>query len=227
MILLSHSGAIVGGRITQYLLEKSRIVTQASEERNYHVFYELLAGLDQQLRDKYGLLTPDKYFYLNQVRKDPCIFAVQTREIQPVIWVIIDKNFSCLFQGGNCEIDGKSDVQDFKALLSAMQVLGFTSEEQDTIFKILASVLHLGNVYFHRKQMRHGQEGVEVGSDAEIRWAAHLLQVNSDGIIRALTTKTTVSFHPTNCPRSLEVPVLRRSHVINGVRSEKTYAINF
>ncbi|XP_071649931.1 unconventional myosin-XV-like [Temnothorax longispinosus] len=154
-----RDGAIIGGRITQYLLEKSRIVTQASEERNYHVFYELLAGLDQQLRDKYGLLTPDKYFYLNQ--------------------------------GGNCEIDGKSDVQDFKALLSAMQVLGFSSEEQDTIFKILASVLHLGNVYFHRKQMRHGQEGVEVGSDAEIRWAAHLLQVNSDGIIRALTTKTT------------------------------------
>lgn len=74
-----------------------------------------------------------------------------------------------------------------------MQVLGFTSEEQDTIFKILASVLHLGNVYFHRKQMRHGQEGVEVGSDAEIRWAAHLLQISSDGIIRALTTKTTVS----------------------------------
>ncbi|XP_076621995.1 unconventional myosin 10A isoform X4 [Colletes latitarsis] len=154
-----RDGVIIGGRITQYLLEKSRIVTQASEERNYHVFYELLAGLDQQLRDKYGLLTPDKYFYLNQ--------------------------------GGNCEIDGKSDTQDFKALLSAMQVLGFTSEEQDTIFKILASVLHLGNVYFHRKQMRHGQEGVEVGSDAEIRWAAHLLQVNSDGIIRALTTKTT------------------------------------
>lgn len=61
---------IVGGRITQYLLEKSRIVTQASEERNYHVFYELLAGLDQQLRDKYGLLTPDKYFYLNQVIKN-------------------------------------------------------------------------------------------------------------------------------------------------------------
>ncbi|XP_076680726.1 unconventional myosin 10A isoform X1 [Andrena cerasifolii] len=154
-----RDGVIVGGRITQYLLEKSRIVTQAAEERNYHVFYELLAGLDQQLRDKYGLLTPDKYFYLNQ--------------------------------GGNCEIDGKSDTQDFKALLSAMQVLGFTSEEQDTIFKILASVLHLGNVYFHRKQMRHGQEGVEVGSDAEIRWAAHLLQASSDGIIRALTTKTT------------------------------------
>lgn len=96
------------------------------------------------------------------------------------------------FQGGNCFIDGKNDTQDFKALLSAMQVLGFSSEEQDTIFKILSSVLHLGNVYFHRKQMRHGQEGVDVGSDAEIRWAAHLLQISSDGIIKALTTKTTV-----------------------------------
>lgn len=76
MVLLFLSGAIVGGRITQYLLEKSRIVTQASEERNYHVFYELLAGLDQQLRDKYGLLTPDKYFYLNQVTRRPGIFTV-------------------------------------------------------------------------------------------------------------------------------------------------------
>ena len=65
--LVINSGVIVGGRVTQYLLEKSRIVTQATEERNYHVFYELLAGLDQQLRDKYGLLKPDKYFYLNQV----------------------------------------------------------------------------------------------------------------------------------------------------------------
>jgi Myosin heavy chain len=42
-------------------------------------------------------------------------------------------------QGGNCEIDGKFDGEDFQSLLSAMQVLGFTSDEQDTIFRILAS----------------------------------------------------------------------------------------
>jgi myosin-15 len=54
-------------------------------------------------------------------------------------------------------------------------------------------VLHLGNVYFHRKQLKHGQEGVEIGSDAEIRWTGHLLHLSPDGIKRALTTKTTVS----------------------------------
>ncbi|XP_060860512.1 unconventional myosin-XV isoform X5 [Metopolophium dirhodum] len=152
-------GVILGAKVTEYLLEKSRIVTQAPEERNYHVFYELLAGLADEEKLKYGLLSADKYFYLNQ--------------------------------GGNCEIDGKYDGEDFQSLMSAMQVLGFTSEEQDTIFRILASVLHLGNVYFHRKQLKHGQEGVEIGSDAEIRWTGHLLRLDVDGIKEALTTKTT------------------------------------
>lgn len=80
-----------------------------------------------------------------------------------------------------------------------MQVLGFTSEEQDTIFKILSSVLHLGNVYFTRKQLRHGQDGVEIGrgdraEKREIQWVAHLLEISIDGIERSLTSKTTVRF---------------------------------
>jgi myosin heavy subunit len=35
-----------------------------------------------------------------------------------------------------------------------------------------------------------GGEGVEVGSDIEIKWAAHLLQLNVPGIVSALTLKT-------------------------------------
>ena len=149
---------ITGANITEYLLEKSRIVTHAPDERNYHVFYEMLAGLSEEQRQKFGLMTAEKYFYLNQ--------------------------------GGSCSIDGKVDKDDFQNLLSAMQVLGFTSEEQDVIFKIISSILHLGNVYFHRKQLKHGQEGVEIGSDVEIKWAAHLLQLNVNGIVNALTFKT-------------------------------------
>ncbi len=55
-----------GAKVTEYLLEKSRIVTHAPEERNYHVFYELLAGLPEDQRLKYGLMSAEKYFYLNQ-----------------------------------------------------------------------------------------------------------------------------------------------------------------
>ena len=61
------SGVIAGAKITEYLLEKSRIVTHAAEERNYHVFYELLKGLRTEDKERYGLTTAENYFYLNQV----------------------------------------------------------------------------------------------------------------------------------------------------------------
>lgn len=38
-----------------------------------------------------------------------------------------------------------------------MEVLGFTSEDQDSIFRILASILHLGNVYFEKHEVRDAQ----------------------------------------------------------------------
>ena len=38
-----------------------------------------------------------------------------------------------------------------------MDVLGFTSEDQDSIFRILASILHLGNVYFEKHEVRDTQ----------------------------------------------------------------------
>lgn len=59
-----------------------------------------------------------------------------------------------LAQGGNCEISGKSDSDDFRRLLAAMEVLGFSGEDQDSIFRILASILHLGNVYFEKYEVR-------------------------------------------------------------------------
>ncbi len=62
-------GVICGAEVSEYLLEKSRIMSQAVGERNYHVFYEMLWGLpDEELRT-YGLTRPDDYFYLNQVRE--------------------------------------------------------------------------------------------------------------------------------------------------------------
>ena len=41
-------------------------MTHAPEERNYHVFYEMLAGLSEDQRQKFGLMSAEKYFYLNQ-----------------------------------------------------------------------------------------------------------------------------------------------------------------
>lgn len=40
---------------------------QAKNERNYHIFYELLAGLPAQLRQAFSLQEAETYYYLNQV----------------------------------------------------------------------------------------------------------------------------------------------------------------
>ncbi|XP_012520442.1 PREDICTED: unconventional myosin-XV [Propithecus coquereli] len=152
-------GGVISGAITsQYLLEKSRIVFQAKNERNYHIFYELLAGLPAQLRQAFSLQEAETYYYLNQ--------------------------------GGNCEIAGKSDADDFRRLLAAMEVLGFSSEDQDSIFRILASILHLGNVYFEKYET-DAQEVASVVSAREIQAVAELLQISPEGLQKAITFKVT------------------------------------
>lgn len=67
VIILYGRGVIAGAKVSQYLLERSRIVFQAPGERNYHVFYEMLAGLPKAELSKYGLGSVEDYFYLNQV----------------------------------------------------------------------------------------------------------------------------------------------------------------
>uniref|UniRef100_UPI003AABF6A0 unconventional myosin-XV-like n=1 Tax=Centroberyx gerrardi TaxID=166262 RepID=UPI003AABF6A0 len=150
---------VISGAITsQYLLEKSRIVFQAKDERNYHIFYEMLAGLSSQQKQAFYLQGAETYYYLNQ--------------------------------GGNCGITGKNDAEDFLRLQAAMEILHFTSDDQSAIYRVLSSILHLGNVYFQRYEA-DGQEVASVVSAQEIRVVAELLQISPEGLQKSITFKVT------------------------------------
>jgi myosin heavy subunit len=65
-ILIDPKGNIVGARMNQYLLEKSRVVTLGEGERNYHAFYHLVAGGSPDA-EALGLGKGVRsFFYLNQ-----------------------------------------------------------------------------------------------------------------------------------------------------------------
>ncbi|KAM9201192.1 unconventional myosin-Va [Dugong dugon] len=107
---------IIGANMRTYLLEKSRVVFQAEEERNYHIFYQLCASA-----------------------KSPEFKMLQ----------LGDANFfHYTKQGGSPVIEGVDDAKEMAHTRQACTLLGISESYQMGIFRILAGILHLGNVGF-------------------------------------------------------------------------------
>lgn len=62
----SPEGSLIGASIQTYLLEKVRLAYQGESERNYHVFYEIIAGASAEEKKRWNLKAPAKFHYLNQ-----------------------------------------------------------------------------------------------------------------------------------------------------------------
>ncbi|RKO94560.1 myosin VIIA, isoform CRA_d, partial [Blyttiomyces helicus] len=65
-VQFGQDGSIMGAKMLEYLLEKSRVVSQSPDERNYHIFYNLLAGAPEELATELTLGPIESYFYLTR-----------------------------------------------------------------------------------------------------------------------------------------------------------------
>ncbi|NXA04448.1 MYO15 protein, partial [Sapayoa aenigma] len=140
---LQH-GTVVGTSISQYLLEKSRVVFQAHGERNYHVFYEMLAGLPVEQKEEMYLQEAESYFYLNQGRACDVLGKEDSQDFLVLVQALEGISLS------------EDQLSSTWAVLAAILQLGnicFTSYEKefyehaaiasDTEIQIVASLLRV------------------------------------------------------------------------------------
>ncbi|XP_052098599.1 unconventional myosin-IXa-like isoform X6 [Mytilus californianus] len=157
-----ENGMVHGAIVEKYLLEKSRIVSQAKNERNYHVFYYLLAGSDEEERETLHLLEPQDYTYLKQSE--------------------------CFILDG-LEEERVDEKYEFERLKQSMEMVGFSTVTQKRIFSVLSAVLLLGNVEFKKKGDQHHDESVTVKTESVVQIISSLLKVKEKTLVDALTQK--------------------------------------
>ena len=164
-INFDKNGSITGGGIINYLLERSRVVTQTVGERNYHIFYQLLsaASTTPQLTAELKLQDAAMFDYTNPNHQ------------------------------GVATIDGVKDDVEFDELQHSMNTLHFSKEEQNSIFRIVAGVLHFGNLKFSVMENATGDNGSTIVNKDALTTACGLWGVDAATIEKYLTNMERVT----------------------------------
>ncbi|CAH1789346.1 unnamed protein product, partial [Owenia fusiformis] len=120
----NRNSNIIGANMRTYLLEKSRVVFQAQDERNYHVFYQLCASADLPELAEFKLHDADTFYYTNQGENpyiDEVDDAAEFQNLKEAFTILginekqqheIFRIFSAILHFGNVVIDeGESEDQ--------------------------------------------------------------------------------------------------------------------
>jgi len=94
------------------------------------------------------------------------------------------EDYGFLNESGAITVRDMDDSKEFEHTLKAMEVLGFTESEKDTMWRLVSSICHLGNLPFEA----NGTDASSLSDKSELEVAAELLKVDSkqleEGLIR-------------------------------------------
>nr|XP_010971126.1 unconventional myosin-VI isoform X1 [Camelus bactrianus]XP_010971127.1 unconventional myosin-VI isoform X2 [Camelus bactrianus] len=182
-IHFNEKSSVVGGFVSHYLLEKSRICVQGKEERNYHIFYRLCAGASEDIRARLHLSSPDNFRYLNR----GCTRYFANKETDKQI-LQNRKSPECL-KAGSLKDPLLDDHGDFIRMCTAMKKIGLDDEEKLDLFRVVAGVLHLGNIDFEEAGSTSGGCNLKNKSTQSLEYCAELLGLDQDDLRVSLTTR--------------------------------------
>ncbi|KAF6364958.1 myosin VI [Rhinolophus ferrumequinum] len=182
-IHFNEKSSVVGGFVSHYLLEKSRICVQGKEERNYHIFYRLCAGASQDIQEKLHLSSPDNFRYLN--RGCTRYFANKETDKQ----ILQNRKSPEYLKAGSLKDPLLDDHGDFIRMCTAMKKIGLDDEEKLDLFRVVAGVLHLGNIDFEEAGSTSGGCNLKNKSTQSLEYCAELLGLDQDDLRVSLTTR--------------------------------------
>ncbi|XP_037046669.1 unconventional myosin-Va-like isoform X1 [Bradysia coprophila] len=124
------------------------------------------------------------------------------RDQWPELMLDHQDKFRFLNQGNSPDIARVSDLDQFSETIGALNTLGFTQGEVNDIVKVLASILHLGNIEFFLSNRKNSKESDNDGcsvnaDDLHLNLFSDILKLNVDDLQKWLIHKQIESMNET------------------------------
>ncbi|KAK7245275.1 hypothetical protein RIF29_40114 [Crotalaria pallida] len=103
------------------------------------------------------------------------------------------RSFHYLNQSNCYELEGVDESKEYSATRSAMDVVGISSEEQDAIFRVVAAILHLGNIEFAKGKEIDSSMPKDEKSRFHLQTAAELFMCDAKALEDSLCKRVIVT----------------------------------
>ncbi|VVA99827.1 unnamed protein product [Arabis nemorensis] len=103
------------------------------------------------------------------------------------------RKFHYLNQSRCIELEGMDDLKEYRKTLEAMDIVGISLEEQEAIFRVVAAILHLGNIEFAKGEEADSSVPKDDNSKHSLKIAAELFMCDEKALEDSLCKRVMVT----------------------------------